>query len=201
MSTTADALETNIKTVQIYPTDNNTWDVLNDGNMTVSAAILKHRVICFGYVMQETEKPGSLNVNLLKSKGISPGPLYAKIKRGESIYAEDGSEIKPEDVLGPPYPGRKVVVLGDTCDSQQITDLAMDADVLIHEATNENAHKEKCIENGHSTPGIFPIYICDAGYSRYYLGHPSRLMFIDIKTPSSGPLLFHICIEMVKIRS
>ena len=149
---TTDALE-NFKTFQILPTDKNTWDVLNDSKMTVSAAVLKHRVVCFGYVMQEAEKPGTLNVDVLKSKGISPGPLYSKIKSGESIYAKDGSEIKPEDVLGPSCPGRKVVILGDTCDSQKITDLAMDADVLIHEATNENAHKEKCIENGHSTPG------------------------------------------------
>ncbi len=29
----------------------------------------------------------------------------------------------------------------------------MDPDVLVHEATNENAHKDKCIDNGHSTPG------------------------------------------------
>ena len=29
----------------------------------------------------------------------------------------------------------------------------MDADVLVHEATNENAHKDKCVDNGHSTPG------------------------------------------------
>jgi ribonuclease Z len=153
VSTTRDAVENHIQIVQIFPTDKNTWNVLDSDSVTVSAALLKHRIICFGYVIQEAEQPGKLNAALLKSKGIPPGPLYAKIKSGESIYTEDGSQITPEDVLGPPCPGRKVVVLGDTCDSQQITDLAMNADVLVHEATNENGHQEKCIENGHSTPG------------------------------------------------
>ena len=94
-----------------------------------------------------------MNATLLKSKGIPPGPLYARIKNGENISCEDGTIIRPEDVVGPPYPGRKVVVLGDTCDSEGIAELAINADVLVHEATNENAHEEKCIENGHSTPG------------------------------------------------
>ena len=142
-----------IQTEQIFPTDQNIWNILEDNSMSVSAAILKHRIICFGYVIQEATQPGRLNAALLKSKGIAPGPLYARIKSGETIYTDDGLEIKPEEVLHPPCPGRKLVILGDTCDSQQITDFALNADVVVHEATNENAHQEKCIENGHSTPG------------------------------------------------
>ena len=146
-----------IQTLQIFPTNQNTWNIVGDNSMTVSAAMLKHRVICYGYVIQEAPQPGRLNAALIKSKGIPPGPLYAKIKSGETIYTDDGLEIKPQDVLYPPCPGRKLVILGDTCDSQLITDLAMNADVLVHEATNENAHQEKCIENGHSTPGTEEI--------------------------------------------
>ena len=53
------------------------------------------------------------------------------------------------------------VILGDTCDSTGMIDLSMEADVLVHEATNENDHYVKCVENGHSTSGMSVcMYVC-----------------------------------------
>lgn len=127
--------------------------------MTVLAAILEHRITCFGYVFQEGEQTGKLNVNLLKSMGLPPGPLYSKLKNGECIITSNGIVVQPRDVLMSPIPGRKVVVLGDTCNSSQLNDIAMNADVLVHEATNENAHQLKCVENGHSTPGLHKLIL------------------------------------------
>ena len=46
------------------------------------------------------------------------------------------------------------MILGDTCDNTDITPLCTDADVVVHEATNENAHEQQCRDNGHSTPGL-----------------------------------------------
>ena len=137
----------------ILANDKGVWEVCQEGNLTVFAAPLKHRVTCFGYVIQEKQLPGKLDPNILKSKGIPPGPLYAKIKNGQTITAPDGSLIKPTDVLGSPRPGRKAVILGDTCDSSRIVDIASDADVVVHEATLENELMAQCIDHGHSTPG------------------------------------------------
>lgn len=50
-----------------------------------------------------------------------------------------------------------MVILGDTCDNEDIAPLCEGADVLVHESTNENAHEEQCKENGHSTPGRFTL--------------------------------------------
>lgn len=64
-------------------------------------------------------------------------------------------QISPSDVLAPSRPGRKVVILGDTCDSSDMIPIARGADLVVHEATNENSHEMKCQENGHSTPSMF----------------------------------------------
>lgn len=158
----------NIQISQVFPTNEMTWNVFDNGNMTVSAAEMKHRVTCYGYVIQESDLPGRLNAELLKSKGIPPGPLYAKIKSGKCICTEDGAVIRPEDVLSPPQAGQKIIILGDTCNSEQITNLAMNADVLIHEATNENSHQEKCKENGHSTPGTVGLLLMDVSVKTFF---------------------------------
>ena len=138
----------------IFEGDDGIWQVCQEGNLTVFAASLKHRVTCFGYVIQEQQLPGKLDPVLLKQRGIPPGPLYGKIKNGETVTAPDGSLVMPADVLGPPRPGRKVVILGDTCDSSRIMDMASDADIVVHEATLENELMETCVDHGHSTPGI-----------------------------------------------
>ena len=155
----------------ICENENGLWSVCQEENLTVFAAPLKHRIECFGYVIQEKQHPGKLDPNLLKQKGIPPGPLYSKIKNGEAITAPDGSIVMPDHVLGPPRRGRKVVLLGDTCDSSRIVDIACDADVVVHEATLEDELKETCIDHGHSTPGNFLVinilYIAANGVQIY----------------------------------
>jgi len=167
----------------IYEGDNSKWQVCQEGNLTVFAAPLKHRVTCFGYVIQEQQLPGKLDPDLLKLRGISPGPLYGKIKNGETVTAPDGSLVMPADVLGPPRPGRKVVILGDTCDSSRIMDLAFDADIVVHEATLENELMETCIDHGHSTPEMAGYFAAKVQAKKLVLTHFSqRYMGVGDKT-------------------
>lgn len=63
-------------------------------------------------------------------------------------------QILPEDVIGPSRPGRKIVILGDTCENKNIAPLCVNADLIVHEATNENSQEDQCKKNGHSTPGM-----------------------------------------------
>ncbi|XP_013400245.1 zinc phosphodiesterase ELAC protein 1 [Lingula anatina] len=150
------------------------WHLLEESGVSVKASWLTHRIPSFGFVIQQASQPGRLNVDVLKAKGILPGPLYAKIKRGEAITAPSGELVKPEDVLGPDKPGKKVVILGDTSNSDSIASIAQGADVLVHETTLENDMVENAIEKGHSTPAMAAAFANMIGARHLIITHFSQ---------------------------
>lgn len=122
-----------------------------DGSFRVEAEELDHRIQCFGYRIVESPKSGALDLEKLAHLGIPPGPAYGRLKRGESIVREDGTSIKPEEVLLSPQPGLTVAILGDTAPCANAVELARDADLLVHESTFAAGMEEKAEAYGHST--------------------------------------------------
>src|SRR3712207_5746070 len=97
------------------------------GNLTIRAAPLQHRVFSVGYVMQEDNVPGKLDAKLLQQKyGVKPGPIFGKLKNGLDVTLDDENKtvIRAADVMGPEQKGRKVCILGDTCDSYGMAHIA-----------------------------------------------------------------------------
>lgn len=132
----------------------NVWTLFKDSHATVKAGALVHRIPSFGFSIQQNPTVGSLKADLLLKMGLKPGPLYGKLKQGESVILETGKKINPEDVMEPSTQGLKVAILGDTCDSSGMEDIVFECDYIVHEATLEDAMKEKAIGNGHSTPSM-----------------------------------------------
>jgi ribonuclease BN (tRNA processing enzyme) len=99
--------------------------------------------------------PKSINAELLSSEyKIKPGPIFKRLIDGESIVSPDGRVITPQMVILPSRPSRKIVILGDTFDPAAIAPHAMDADVLVHEATCTNEDLSIAISKAHSTAGM-----------------------------------------------
>jgi ribonuclease Z len=62
--------------------------------------------------------------------------------------------VRPEEVMGPPRPGRRICYTGDTRPiGDRIGDLAGGADLLIHDATFDDRDRERAEEVHHSTAG------------------------------------------------
>jgi ribonuclease Z len=60
------------------------------------------------------------------------------------------------DFVDEPLPGKKLAILGDCQECPAaILKLAMNSDVLVHEATLENAFLNKALSRGHSTPSEY----------------------------------------------
>ncbi|QDH23422.1 ribonuclease Z [Saccharibacillus brassicae] len=124
--------------------------IFEDEQIKVEAAALEHRIESYGYRMTEKDRPGSLNMELLREWGVRPGPEYGKLKNGESITV-DGRTITPDQVLGPPKRGRIVTILGDTRPAPGIDPLAAGADLLVHEATFTDEFADLAQKYYHST--------------------------------------------------
>jgi len=121
------------------------------GDYWLRTRAVDHLVPTLAYCLEEKARQGKFDVQKAHQLGIPEGPLYRRLQGGKTITVE-GKKIKPEAVVGPPRPGRKVVYSGDTRPTQAVVDLAMGCDVLIHDATMESDLERQCFEYGHSTP-------------------------------------------------
>ena len=124
------------------------------GAIVVRAAPLRHPVPCFGYVVDEPDQAGRLDADKCASMGLPPGRDYQRLKNGESVRTPGGEWIHPADVVGPDRPGRRLCLLGDTCDSVGVAPLAMGCDVLVHESTFSEAKHGEAVFKGHSTSAM-----------------------------------------------
>jgi ribonuclease Z len=118
--------------------------------IAVSAHRLHHRVPSFGYVFEIPHVARFLR-SKAEALGVTPGPLFGKLSRGMDVTLADASIVRAGDVTELVVPARKIVVLGDTCDSSAIADAAMHCDVLVHEATFAASLHDKALERKHST--------------------------------------------------
>lgn len=109
--------------------------VFEDDRFKVVAKKVSHGMESYGYRIEEKDLPGALQVEALVKKGILPGPIYQRLKNGETIRTEKGEIINGKDFMGPAKKGRIIAYTGDTRRCDNLIDLAQQADVLIHEAT------------------------------------------------------------------
>lgn len=147
--------------------------VLDDGFYKVTARALNHPVECYGYRIEEADKPGALDAAALIADGIRPGPLFQALKRGETVVLEDGREVNGKDYLSAPLPGKKLAIFGDTAPCPAALALASGVDLMVHEATLETAMEEKANSRGHSSTRQAALLARDAGVGELIITHVS----------------------------
>lgn len=131
----------------------------------VHAAPIRHTVPTLGFVIEESPLPGKIPAEYIQSIRKHPEipmSILKDIKAGNNYTLPDGSVLESPDKI----PGRKICILGDTCDPSNIASIAHGSDLLVHEATNafvesdperketetEESVRQTTISHGHSTP-------------------------------------------------
>jgi ribonuclease Z len=131
-----------LRVVELEPAD----DVAFDGYV-VAPVVVSHRGSnSYGYAIVEDPRPGHLDPKLAERLGVTPGPDFGRLTRGETVAG-----VSPEQVMGPTREGRKIVISGDTSPCEMLTLAAHEADLLVHEATFAEDEIERARQTGHST--------------------------------------------------
>lgn len=155
--------------------------VLETDKFTVFAEKLDHTIPCVGYRVIQKDLEGTLDAEALRAAGVPFGPLFGKIKNGQNVTLEDGTEIIASDYISPPRPGKVVTILGDTRKCHASVRLAVNADVLVHEATYGKDDEKIARKHGHSTNMEAAQVAKDAGVKQLLLNHISpRFLSKDI---------------------
>ncbi|HFR3264700.1 TPA: ribonuclease Z [Streptococcus suis] len=155
--------------------------VLETDKFTVFAEKLDHTIPCVGYRVIQKDLEGTLDAEALRAAGVPFGPLFGKIKNGQNVTLEDGTEIIASDYISPPRPGKVVTILGDTRKCHASVRLAVNANVLVHEATYGKGDEKIARKHGHSTNMEAAQVAKDAGVKQLLLNHISpRFLSKDI---------------------
>lgn len=123
------------------------WGEVELGGYRVAAVPVRHgNRAAYGYALIEDERPGEFDPAEAARLGVSPGPDFGRLQRGEVIGG-----VRPEQVMGEAREGRRVVISGDTAPVQALAVAAHGADLLVHEATFAEEEAERARETFHST--------------------------------------------------
>jgi ribonuclease Z len=143
-------------------------------DFTVTAFSVTHRgPDCLGYAFE-----GKARRPFLPEKadelGVPFGPERRKLVEGESLILPDGKRIEPDDVLGPLQKGVKLVIVGDTGKTENLLEVAKDADALVIESTYTEEEAEMARQFSHMTARGAAELAVKAGVKKLILTHISR---------------------------
>jgi ribonuclease Z len=168
-----------IEIVEVEP-----GQVLERKDYAIRVFAVEHGGGALGYALVEEDRLGRFHPEKAVELGVPEGPLWGQLQRGKTVTLADGRTVAPDDIVGAPRPGRKLVITGDTRPCAATIEVAQGADLLVHEATFGEEEAERAMETQHATAKEAAQVAKMAGARRLVLTHLSARYSRD-----PGPLL------------
>lgn len=148
--------------------------LMEDEHFQLSAFPVAHRGRdCYGFAFEEKARRPFL-VDKAEALGVPAGPQRSRLVAGESVTLADGHMIHPNDVLGPPVSGARLIHVGDAGRTDNLLEVCQGADALVIEATYLEVEADLAREFSHLTARQAAELARDSGVKRLYLTHISR---------------------------
>lgn len=147
---------------------------IEEDSLQVSAFPVSHRGPgCYGFSFEEKPRRPFLPERA-EALGVPSGPMRRDLVNGHTIQLPDGTEIHPDDVLGPPRQGIRLIHVGDTGRTDDLVEICRDADGLVIEATYLEYESELAARFNHLTAHQAAQLAKEADVGHLYLTHLSR---------------------------
>ncbi len=152
-------------------------ETLDRDGYRLTTVPVDHETAAIGYALVELPRPGRFDVEGATALGVPSGPLFGALQAGETVTLPDGTTVGPDQVLGPPRGGRRIVITGDTRPARSVLEAALEADLLVHEASFAHEERERADETGHATARGAAELALAAGVKLLALTHLSNRYF------------------------
>jgi len=147
--------------------------VLEGTGYCLRTAATDHGLPGLAWCLEERDRPGVFHPERAVELGVTPGPDFGRLQRGETVITGHGREVVSEDVMDVSRPGRKIVITGDTRPTEAVMELAKSGTVLVHDCTFGWSELDRALETGHSTAREAAEVALAAGVGTLVLTHVS----------------------------
>jgi len=148
--------------------------LMEDDHFQLSAFPVEHRGHgAFGFAFEQTARRPFLPERATEL-GVPAGPVRRELVRNKSVKLSDGTVIEPEQVMGPPRRGTRLIHVGDCGSTEGLLEQAAGADGLVIEATYLESEAELARNFGHLTARRAAEFAKQADVGHLYLTHISR---------------------------
>ena len=143
--------------------------IFEDNNLTIHSFPLKHRIECYGFLFTEKEKERNIIPEAIQEFDLKI-PEIVQLKKGNAVE-RGAQQITPEMVTTPPPPIKKYAFCTDTRPVEQVKEWCADADLMYHEATFIEKHKDRAKKTHHTTAKEAGELATATGVKHLLLGH------------------------------
>jgi len=144
--------------------------LLNNENIIVSTIPLKHRIYTNGFLFTKTSNSQKLIIKKVQEYNIDK-TQFSGIKLGKDGVTDNGQIINNSELVEPKIPEIKYAYCSDTLFSKDFIEQIEGCDLLYHESTFLENHKELAKKTFHSTALQAATIAKNANVKKLLLGH------------------------------
>ena len=144
-----------------------------DEHVKVATIPLDHRVYTNGFLFSTKSEKRKIKSKAIAGLDLNPFH-FLQLQDGFSIQLDNGNTYKNEELTAAPDPPKQYAYCSDTAYNEALIDRVAGVDLLYHESTFLELHKELAKKTKHSTAKEAADIAQKAGVKKLMLGHYSN---------------------------